>query len=303
MNHFKVFSLVFALLFSMFNTLNDASAQRTIGSKTTLKKSRFTTPTDIQSHNHCYLYPSGVNACQLVEDANFQDQDGDSPYINEDHNGGNYIIATPHGRFDEGTRAIVEGIDSNNEIAWKSLTFNGFRRANLHFNVNRPTLRILNNNPQIPDHEEEQMDSDAKKVYNCYVNKIKGLVPLNVLEWYVEIHGNAKASRAGFLDIATHEGMSESDAEDIQEIFQDALDAEGIGLTVAMEHTDDEPHFHGTAAREFGIFCVLENANVPFLHIEVPSAYRKNNQVANRNKMIDALSSALAQVKAANLIQ
>ncbi len=90
--------------------------------------------------------------------------------------------------------------------------------------------------------------------------------------------------------------------EDIQEIFQDALDAENIPLTVAMEHTDEDPHFHGTASREYGLICVLENANVPFLHIEIPSAYRKNNQVANRNKMIDALSSALAQVKAANLI-
>ncbi len=302
MNYSKNFSFAFVILFSIFNTITDAYSQRTIRTKTTTKKTRFTTPTDIQSPNHCYLYPPGVDACQLVEDANFQDKDGDSPYIVENANGGNYVIAAPHGRFDEGTRAIVEGVDSANEMAWKSLSFNGFRRESLYFNVNRPTLYLVNNNPNIADHEEEQVDSDAKKVYNCYVNHIKGLVPFNSLEWYVEIHGNAKASRAGFLDIATHEGMSEQDAEDIQEIFQNALDAEGVGLTVAMEHTDDDPHFHGQAAREFGIFCVLENANVPFLHIEIPSAYRKNNQVANRNKMIDALSAALAQVKAANLI-
>ncbi|MFK7905821.1 MAG: hypothetical protein AB8B69_11880 [Chitinophagales bacterium] len=302
MNKFRNLSLVFTFLFAMFLMTTDAYSQRTIGTKTPIKKSRFEGPTDIQSPNHCYLYPPGVDACQLVEDANFQDKDGDTPYIEENNNGGNYVIATPHGRFDEGTRAIVEGIDNNNAMAWRSLSFNGFRREPLYFNVNRPTLLLLNNNPQIPDYKEEQIDSDAKKVYNCYVDHIKGLVPLNSLEWYVEIHGNAKASRAGFLDIASQEGMSESDAEDIQEIFQDALDAENIPLTVAMEHTDEDPHFHGTASREYGLICVLENANVPFLHIEIPSAYRKNNQVANRNKMIDALSSALAQVKAANLI-
>lgn len=304
MNYIKNPSLIFTFLFAMFLMTTDAYSQRTIRTKTTTKKSRFEGPTDIQAPNHCYLYPPGIDACQLVEDANFQDKDGDVPYINENANGGNYVVATPHGRADEGTRAIVEGIDNANQMSWKSLSFNGFRRESLYFNVNRPTLKL---NAQfiddgIADYKQEAFSSDAKKVYNCYVNHIKDLVPLNSLEWYVEIHGNANEERAAYLDIATHEGMSEQGAEDIQEIFQDALDAKGIGLTVAMEHTDEDPHFHGQAAREFGIFCVLENANVPFLHIEIPSAYRKNDQVTNRNKMIAALSSALAQVKAANLI-
>ncbi len=289
MNYLKNPLLVFALLFAVFNVATDLNAQALQIKAPKKRKPPRARPCNLMSYD--------ADACQLVADAQFEDENGNDVAIYPDPVGGNVLIAAPHGANDYGTKAIVEGINNLDNQRWKSLVFFRFRKDNLYFNVNRPTLKIEDQykGDGIADHTQEEFTKEAKWVYNCFVDKATDLVPLNLMDFYVEIHGNDNEDRVNFLDIAAHEGISVQAANLIQDVFQDALDAENIPLTVAMENTEEDPHFHGQASREHGFFCVLENADVPFLHIEIPSAYRQANN--NRTRMIEALNDALAEIQ------
>ncbi|MEZ4886080.1 MAG: hypothetical protein R3E32_15200 [Chitinophagales bacterium] len=261
---------------------------------------RFNTPNTIKQATLIPCLIVRPDACTKV-DGQFMDNDGHVAVFNEYAANGNYFIAAPHGVCDDKTRQIVEVLYQQGNGRWDALTARYFRKPNLHFNVNRPTLEIedAKKNDGIDDYLQEEFTADARNVYECYVNRIKGLQSFAGMKLFVEIHGNGNNSRKNYLDIATYSGMSPQKANQVKAIFQSALQNNNVPLTAAVEGTATDPYFKATASKQNGLFCMLENVNVPYLHIEIPADYRKID--ANRTKIIAALLQALTQLQNGNV--
>lgn len=126
-----------------------------------------------------------------------------------------YLIAAPHGEFDENTGELV--YDFCEKVRWDCLIAEGFREDGARINVNRPTegLRL----------SEAQFTERASLVYAKYLNRIRRLSPQ--VHFYVEIHGHENKDLAETVEVATV-GLSVDQAQHIKDLFSESFKREGL---------------------------------------------------------------------------
>lgn len=170
-----------------------------------------------------------------------------------------YLIAAPHGEFDEKTGEIVWKFCR--VVRWDCLIVEGFREESAAINVNRPSEGV-----RISD---TQFTERAALVYARYVEKIRKLTP--ALRLYVEIHGNDRSESKKHIEIATV-GITPAQAERIAALFRKKLKAVGLDLEIRIDVLD-QIHYNATHARRFGVLSFLN----PALHIELPVSARTDS--------------------------
>lgn len=186
-----------------------------------------------------------------------------------------YLIAAPHGEFDEFTGEIV--YDFCDEVRWDCLIAEGFRSGQI--NVNRPTegVRI----------KETQFTARASIVYAKYLKRIRRLSPR--VGFYVEIHGHDNPSLANSIEISTV-GLTDSQAHYIKEQFEEVFREEQLGHLEVRLDKFEEIHYKASHARDFGVLSFIS----PAIHIEFPRSARTDH----REKVVKSLVRVLPTVSA-----
>jgi len=183
-----------------------------------------------------------------------------------------YLIAAPHGEFDENTNEIT--YDFCERVRWDCLVAEGFRRGPARINVNRPTAGT-----QLA---EARFTDSAALVYTKYVRRIRRLSPRVI--FYVEIHGHRRSSLGDTIDVATI-GVSPSQAQFIQQEFRRGLAERGMGHFNVRLDVLESIRYKATHARRFGVLSFLS----PALHIELPPSARRQH----RREVVDTLVEVL----------
>jgi hypothetical protein len=183
-----------------------------------------------------------------------------------------YLIAAPHGEFDENTAEIT--YDFCEQVRWDCLVAEGFRGSTARINVNRPTAgtRLA----------QARFTEGAAAVYANYVKRIRRLSPR--VTFYVEVHGHKRAALSEIIDIATI-GVSPSQAVFMREVLERAFAAHGIKQYTVRIDVLEPIRYNATHARKFGVLSFLS----PALHIELPGSARREH----RRELVASLTEAL----------
>lgn len=164
-----------------------------------------------------------------------------------------FLIAAPHGSFDEGTGDIVH--EFCKRVRWDCLIAEDFRRDEDPVNVNRPTEGV-----SLADTDRTQR---ADLVYQRYMKKLRRLNPDAHL--YVEIHGNIFKGSRNRMEISTA-GLNYNQGLFLREVMNKSNQATGLEQLEAVTDLTDEIRYLATHNKKFGVMSVLK----PALHIELP---------------------------------
>ncbi len=184
-----------------------------------------------------------------------------------------YLIAAPHGEYDEGTGEIVW--EFCQKVRWDCLIAEGFRAEHAPINVNRPTEGV--------SLAETRFTERASLVYARYVRRITRIAP--TLRFYVEIHGNDYPGSRDRIEVATV-GLTKQQAIRIERLGSQLLADEGLHYELVIDLLDPI-RFRASQSRKFGVLSFIR----PALHIELPVRARK----ADRERTVKFLTGFLAQ--------
>ena len=200
------------------------------------------------------------------------------------------VVAAPHGASDLGTDDIANKVGDNLNI--NSLRFFRFRTL-LNANVNRPTAGA-------PTAAQEAWDYDASAVYHCYRGHVLDLFKGNSNNFYVEIHGNDRAGSAQRLEIVCSDDITNAQDQSIKAIFaQEIINVYGANTPLQAFTLAQDPnniYFTASATRTCGLFCSLQNENIPAIHVEIPAAYRGDFNSAARVKIVNLLTTVISRI-------
>jgi len=184
-----------------------------------------------------------------------------------------FLIAAPHGTFDQHTAEIAESVCSS--LGWNCVAARGYVVDGVRINVNRPTegANLASAN--------EIHSARAGCVYEYFLNQAQSVLNEAKTAFYVEIHG---ASSIQDVQIATV-GIPFEQALRMKDILQSAWNAQnGSSRTINMEPVDTIS-FTARASKEIGMLSRYQ----PALHIELPRALRQDE----RTKVIQFLQNGL----------
>lgn len=177
------------------------------------------------------------------------------------------LVAAPHGGYDLHSDDVARRVALATGAGY--VLAGGFRTFAHPWNVNRPTAGA----GRTPDQEERT--PEAGVVYAAYARHVTAQAP----RLYVEIHGNARAESAGWIEAATV-NLPEPLVSAFQADFRRrvaALDASYPRFDLKIEPFD-AIHFRATSAKQQGVFRLVPRG----LHLELPKAMRLDPRVRSR---------------------
>lgn len=213
---------------------------------------------------------SAASAPTLAADAGMQAWD----------RGSDLILATPHGRFDRGTGAIVKSVCK--QLRWNCLVAAGYRREHAPVNVNRPTEGV-----RLGPREERKTDRAAAVYAEYHDNWLSLGGPRARL--YVEVHGNSRPQSQSHIEIATV-GFTKPELRAIRAILVNRLAAGGLpaNLEVMLEGID-RIYYRARSTKWFGILGHTRRG----LHFEFPRALRSKSR---RHRIVAYLTDTLPRI-------
>jgi hypothetical protein len=177
------------------------------------------------------------------------------------------VVAAPHGGYDLHSDDVARRVALATGAGY--VLAGGFRTFDHPWNVNRPTAGA----GRSPDQEDRP--PEARVVYEAYARHVTAQAP----RLYVEIHGNARAESAGWIEAATV-NIPAPLAAAFQADFRArvaALDATYPRYDLKIEPFD-ALHYRAAAAKQHGIFRLVPRG----LHLELPKAMRLAPRVRSR---------------------
>lgn len=177
------------------------------------------------------------------------------------------VVAAPHGGYDLHSDDVARQVALATGAGY--VLAGGFRTFAHPWNVNRPTAGA----GRSPDQEDRTPEAGA--VYAAYARHVTDQAP----RLYVEIHGNARAESAGWIEAATV-NIPPPLAAAFQADFRRrvaALDATYPRYDLKIEPFD-ALHYRASGAKQHGIFRLVPRG----LHLELPKAMRLDPRVRSR---------------------
>ncbi len=186
--------------------------------------------------------------------------------------GSRFLIAAPHGEFDENTAQVV--LEFCAKTRWDCLVAEGFRDEDVPINVNRPTegIRLV----------DERATRRAARVYERYVERLQALSTGVTL--YVEIHGHEFDDLKDTIEVATV-GVSKQGATMLEGRLRQALNLHGLNELVVRTDVLHTIRFNATSARRSGSLSLMN----PALHIELPHSVRAQLRPQLVAALVDSL--------------
>ena len=257
---------------------------------------------DASMEDHCGVYPIPsdndvpIDFCLHVqtevdqaENAN-QNIDDDENISIEDR-GNHPVVAAPHGAADLGTSDIANKVGDN--LGINSIRYFRFKTL-LNANVNRPT-------EQAASAAQEEWAYDAASVYHCYRDHVLDFFGGKNNNFYIEIHGNDREESAQRIEIVCSDDITNMQDGLIEDIFEQEIAIEYGRNTLlhayTLNQTPDSVYFRASATRTCGLFCSLQDENIPAIHVEIPAAYRGSFNSQARIKIVNMLTSAIARIE------
>ncbi|MCX6127883.1 MAG: hypothetical protein NTX25_02320 [Proteobacteria bacterium] len=220
-----------------------------------------------------YPYPSPWRC----ENFNLEGVDQGS-FLSINRSGAEFLLAAPHGRFDQGTDAIAYSIFPPiippGQPVWSQLIAHSFRSnspSGLQHNVNRPSTL----HQDVCDDPPELYVS--KLVYQGFTQRLDELVPRPLL--YFEIHGQNEAGLENTIEVAT-DRISAREAISVRDILYEELQRAGIPTIQVTIQPIDSVYFGAGKAKQCGSLHHVYPA--PAIHTELPKILRDGDEAQRK---------------------